>query len=351
MKRLTSLLAAFVAILCLTASTVPAQAASSSGLNITPRKNVTVKPGESVKDKLQISNLNGKETLYLTLRLVDFTFTDNTGTPKLMLAQDAPQTTWSIKPFLKLSDTNVTIPAGGTKAVDYTVNVPKGQGAGSYYSAILYSAGGSDGGNVNLNASGVTLAFLSVPGVVKQDLTLKKLGAYQKAQDAPTGKFTFINTDKPKEIGFTLENKGNVAESPTGSIIIKRTFSNQEIQIDNINPNGSLALLGQTRLFTTCFSLEEKDVTLGGTNTRIKECGDSKLLPGRYTVSLDLIYGQNGNLTHEISGTASFWYLPWWFILGVLGAIALIAYFVWRIVTKIRAVVKGTPYKKRSRRR
>jgi hypothetical protein len=60
------------------------------------------------------------------------------------------------------------------------------------------------------------------------------------------------------------------------------------------------------------------------------------LWPGRYSASLNLFYGQNGNRTQEIAGTASFWYLPAWFLIVLAVVLALIAYFVWRIVRKVR---------------
>src|ERR1700733_8012910 len=132
MKRFFGVAAAFIAALILIASPHAAFAAAygSSGLSITPRKDYTIEPGKSVKDRLTIANLNGTLPLYITLRVIDFTFTDDTGTPKLMLAQNAPQTTWSLKPFVNLPSGIVQIPAGASKTIDYTVSVPANQGAG-----------------------------------------------------------------------------------------------------------------------------------------------------------------------------------------------------------------------------
>lgn len=354
-KRLSRMLALFVAVLALVVTQVAPMtvkaAETSSGLSIAPKKNYTIEAGRTITDKLQINNLNRSQPLVLNMRVVDFTFMDETGTPKLNLDQGATPTTWSLRPFIKMSKESVAVAAGKSASVDYSITIPKNQGAGSYYSAIVYSSGGADGGQVNLNASGVTLAFASVPGTVKENLTLTKLGTYQRHEQVAGGAFTFINTDKPKEIGFMLKNAGNVAESPTGSIILHRSFSNQNIQIDNVNPNGSLALLGQTRLFTTCINLEEKEASLAGSSTTVKQCASPSLWPGRYTVQLNLVYGQNGNLTQEIAGSASFWYLPWWFIGAVVGGIALIAYAVWRIKQKIDAAVQGKKYRRHGGRR
>lgn len=342
MKRLFSYLGAALAVALLLVS--PAYAAisgapaaptqSSSGLSITPRKNYMVQPGGSVTDKLTIGNLDKSRDLNVSLKLIDFSFTDESGTPKLFLANDAPQTTWSLKPFLTLPK-SVVVPGGQSRTVSLTVTMPKGQGAGSYYSAIQYSATGANGGNVSLSASGVTLAFVSVPGVVNEDMTLKKLGAYQSNTNVAGGKFIYIATDKPNQIGFTLKNNGNVAEAPVGSIILKHMFSKKTKVISDVNPTSSLALLGQSRLFLTCIETQDENVTLRGTTTAAKKCKSPSLLPGRYTVTLDAFYGQNGNKTHEILKTAHFWYLPVWFLVAVLIILLLIAYGIWRLKRKL----------------
>ncbi len=352
MKRLRTIVMATLALVVAAAyalPAVPAEAASSAALSIVPRKNYTIEPGKSVKDRLIIRNLDRKQPLNLTLRTVDFTFTDDGGTPKLMLAEDAPQTTWSLKPFLTMPE-NVTIAPNSSKTVDMKVAIPAGHGAGSYYSAIVYSSGGSDGGNVGLNASGVTLVFVQIPGKVKEDLTLKKFGAYHLPTQSEDGKsgYTFIATSKPQAMAYTLENKGNVTESPVGTITLKHMFG-QKITISNVNPNSSLALIGQTRTFTACIKLKESDVNLNGVNSKSSECTTPTLWPGLYHATLDIYYGQNGNNTNEIVKSITFWYLPWWFIITVLVILAIVGFYIWRIVRKVRNKMNGP--KRLSRRR
>src|SRR5690606_15885630 len=144
------------------------------------------------------------------------------------------------------------VPAGSSASIDYTITIPENLGAGSYYSAIMYQAAGSNGGNVGLNASGVTLAFVSVPGIVDEKLTLQKFGAYASEDNGVTGKYIFIATmGSPKMIAYTLKNEGNVFEAPAGNVIIKNMFGKQVANVTT-NPNSSLALIGQTRLFASC---------------------------------------------------------------------------------------------------
>jgi len=347
MKRFSSYLGAALVILALAVGAMPAStyaAAASSGLSITPRKNYIIKPGDSVTDKLTIGNLDTQNDLAITLKMIDFTYTNQSGTPKLSIAANAPQTPWSLKPFTTLPKT-LTVAAGGSKTVEYSIKIPKNQGAGSYYSAIMYQAGGANGGNVALNASGVTLAFVSVPGTVKENMTLQKFGAYTSDDNGVTGGFTFIATDgTPKMLAYALKNQGNVFESPAGNILVKDIFGHKVANVAT-NANSSLALLGQTRLFTSCFKTVQESVKLLGGTSKDTTCIDPKLLPGRYTANLDVFYGQNGNQSKEIVSVATFWILPWWFIIAVTVLVALLAFGTWKLQRKLRAVVKGTTYK------
>ncbi len=351
MKRFTSIVMAACAVLIGVASVVPALPAAAQGsasLSIVPKKNYTIEPGKSVSDKLTIRNLDSQAPLILSLRLVDFSFNDDTGTPKLMLAEDAPQTTWSLKPFLTLPQT-VTVPPKESKTVDMGVSIPEGQGAGSYYSAIVYSSGASEGGNVGLSASGVTLVFASVPGTVNENLQLEKFGAYFPSANGKEAYYTKVTVDQPQLIAYTLKNNGNVTESPVGSITVKNMFGKEQV-IEDVNPNGSLALIGQSRTFTSCFKKKSQDVNFNGSRTEATACATPDLWPGYYTASLNLFYGQNGNRTQEITGNTSFWYLPMWSIVVLIVLLLIVAYFAWRISRFVRGM-RGKVAQKKSARK
>lgn len=352
MKSFKSMVIAGLSVLIFAAAILPAATASaqsSAALSIIPKKNYVIEPGDSINDTLNIRNLDNEKDLVLTLRVVDFTYSDDGGTPKLMLAEDAPQTTWSLKPFIDLPKT-VTVPPKGSKTVDMSVSIPATQGAGSYYSAILYSSGAPEGGNVGLSASGVTLAFVSVPGEVNENLVLENFGAYHPATSTSKGSYAFIMAKKPWNIAYTLKNEGNVAESPVGSITLKNMFG-MEQTINNINPNSSLALIGQSRTFISCIKLANSEVNFGEGTTKSTSCAEPDLWPGLYTATLDMYYGQNGNNTKEINSTVSFWYLPWWFVIVVLVLLAVAAFFIWRLVRKIQGHKYATQRKKLNRRR
>src|SRR5581483_3797482 len=123
MKRILTLLGAAFMVLAVVITAVPASAAtsqSSTGLSINPRKNLVVAPGQTIKDNLIVGNLSHSANLNISLKVVDFTFYNNSGTPKLFLAKNAPQTTWSIKPFIHLPSFQ-RIGAGQQTQIPYSV--------------------------------------------------------------------------------------------------------------------------------------------------------------------------------------------------------------------------------------
>lgn len=331
MKRFKSIVLTALAVF-LVAGSIPAPSASaqSSALSIAPRKDYVIESGKSVDDKMTIRNLDRANELELYLQVVDFTHQDDTGTPKLLLDTDAEPTPWSLRNFITLPQT-VKVPAGGSATVDIKVKVPSVIGAGGYYSAILYSTSAPSGGNVGLAASGVTLAFVNVPGIVNEDLKLKHFGAYNSKEKA----YRYISIQEPTVMAYTLLNNGNIFESPVGTMTLKSMFG-QQYDIKSVNPNKSLALIGQERTFQACIKLASQKVDFQGTKADANTCVSPGLWPGLYTASVDLFYGQNGNLTKEITKTVHFWYLPVWFLIILSILVLVIAFYVWRTIVWMR---------------
>lgn len=353
MKRLKSIVLAALAVFLVTGSIpAPSASAQSSALSIAPRKDYVIESGKSVNDKLTIRNIDRANVLELYLQVVDFTYQDDSGTPKLLLDTDAEPTPWSLRNFITLPKT-ATVPAGGSISLDMNIKVPAEIGAGGYYSAIVYSTSAPSGGNVGLAASGATLAFVNVPGTVKEDLKLQKAGSY----DATAKKYNYFNFTEPTIMAYTLLNNGNIFESPVGTVTLKSMFG-QQYDIKNINPNKSLALIGQERTFQACIKLAAQKVDFQGSKTDANSCVSPGLWPGLYTASVDLFYGQNGNLTKEVTKTVHFWYLPLWFIIASIVILLILAFYIWRTIVwirggsfKLRGTPRGAGRRKPSRRR
>ncbi|HSH55426.1 MAG TPA: hypothetical protein VK983_01210 [Candidatus Limnocylindrales bacterium] len=342
MKRIT-VTALSILVLMLSAMPSGSVSAASNSLGVNPRRDYVVKAGDELTETLVVSNLSKTEDLNITVRIVDFEAKDQTGSPSLLLKRQEP-TRWSLKPYITLPKT-VTVAAGKSTDVPFTITIPKDTGAGSFYSAIQYSTDGGDSGqNVTLASSSATLMFVRVPGEARNNLTLENFGAFTPNADRSSGAYaTFYGSAAPKYLSYALNNKGNVAEQPVGSVSLKNMFGKEVSIIEDANPSKNIVLIDQTRRIDLCLNEERgerKDPDTGRTVETV-DCKDFKLMPGRYTAQLALLYGDNGSSSRELNATASFWYLPAWSIILLVVVLALIAGLVYFIVRKLKGGRRG----------
>lgn len=342
------LLVASAVLLVASGMQAPSASAQSSSLSTTPRKDYVIEPGKTVDDKFSVRNLDTTNDLTLYLQVVDFTYSDDTGAAKFLLDQDADPTPWSLKKNITVPAT-ITIPKGESKSIDLSVKMPTNIGGGGYYSAILYSTSAPSGGNLGLAASVATLVFVTIPGDAQEDLKIEKFGAYNQTKKA----YNYIALNEPNVLAYTLKNNGNVFEAPVGTITLKSMFG-QEYKIDNINPNKNLALIGQSRTFQACIKTAAQKVDFQGSTTEASACVSPGLWPGLYTASIDVFYGQNGNITKEVNKTMHFWYLPLWFIIASIIIILALAFYVWRTIVWMKGgsfKLGGRPRTRKTSRR
>ncbi len=334
MKRIAIAVLGVSALLVSALSPYTASAASNS-LGVNPRRDYVVKAGDKFNDTLVVSNLSRTEDLNITIRIIDFEAKDQTGTPSLLLKRQDP-TRWSLKPYLTLPKT-VKVAAGKSADVPFTIDIPKSVGAGSFYSAVQYSSDGAGGEkNVSLASSSATLMFVRVPGEAKNSLTLEKFGPFTPNEDRSNGVYgTFFGSTTPKYLSYALNNTGNVAEQPSGSVILKDIFGKEVKVIEDANPSKNVVLIDQTRRIDLCMNEEftnKKDPETGRM-VETTTCHDMSFKPGRYTATLALLYGDNGSSSRELNATATFWYLPAWFVILAtlaLGAVGGLVYFIVR---------------------
>ena len=342
MKRIGILIASFLLL-----GTVIMQgtaAAASRAIGVNPRRDYTLSPGETKSDTIFVTNLNQTEELTAKIEIIDFGSQNQTGSPALLLKATEP-TKWSLKPYLSMPD-GYKIPAGKSAEIPFTISIPEGLGAGSYYSAIRFMAdSANEGSNVSLTSSAATLMFIRVTGETRSSLTLEKLGAFTPNKDMTDGVYgTFFSATAPKYLSYLLKNNGNVAEQPTGSLLIRNIFGKQVQVIENANPGKNLVLIDQIRRIDVCLNEERKDVKNPETGNMVEEviCNPAKLMPGIYKAQLGLVYGDSGNASQEIKATATFWYLPVWFIIAAALGIALLAFAIWKLVHNIKNYKKPT---------
>src|SRR5690606_1483733 len=137
MNRLKSsiliMLAAITVLGMAVIPSIPVDAQGSAALSITPRKNYTIQPGDLIEDTFLVNNLDKERPLYLAMRVVDFTYANDGGTPKLLLDPDEPEKPWSLRRFIDIPET-YTVDPDSSASIPISISLPEDYKAGSYYS-------------------------------------------------------------------------------------------------------------------------------------------------------------------------------------------------------------------------
>ncbi len=305
-------------------------AAQSNGLGVRPIVDVTVSAGDQVQETAFINNPSAEDPLTVGISMVDFTSKDETGGPQFLPPTE--RAVWSARDFINIEET-ATIAPNESLTLPFTITVPADQGAGTYYTALRYSTvTDTSGGQVGVTASNTTLVFVRVPGDAKELMNLEQFGAFEAAGNGDTGAFkSFFTSQAPQRLAYRLKNEGDVAEQAKGTIQVTNVFGKEVVKIRDANPGKELALRGQTRRIDLCM-IDEVDKD----DKRTGNCVQAIKMPGRYTATMTLFYGENGSESREITAKTSFWYLPAWFIIASIIIVGLIVLGIVFAVLKIR---------------
>lgn len=262
-------------------------------LKVSPvRSDITVVAGETRTVEALVTNLTDDP---ITVQPIanDFIAGDESGTPALILDADKYAPTHSLKRFM--TDMGpVTVPAKETLVVNVVVTVPVDAQAGGYFGAIRFAPTVPDsGGQVNMSASVASLILLTVPGDLKEQMTLTD---FEIKQGSKVGTFFGSANDITATVRF--ENKGNVQLAPFGKLSVKQ---------------------GDKIVYETDFNAQTpRDMTLPDSARRweipLKNIGSF----GNYTVNATFTYGSK-NQTVEV--TKSFWVVPLSVILWTAGGL------------------------------
>lgn len=281
---------------------------STNVLKVSPvRRDVQVKPGETMTLKTTVTNLTNEA---ITVKPIenDFIAGDERGTPSLILDENKYAPTHSLKRFLK-PITNVTIPAKDSKDVEVVVSVPKTAQAGGYFGAVRFAPTSPDNsGQVSLSTSVASLILLTVPGDLVQKLDLTDFAIQQ---DGKSG--DIFQSSNDLQATFRFQNKGNVQVGPIGKVTVKQ---------------------GDTVLYETDFNnKDQRDMILPDSARRwdvpLKKIGSF----GNYTVTATFSYGTK-NETIEM--TKSFWVIPQAVIIAAIALIVVVILLIIIVILMLR---------------
>lgn len=304
----------FMGMLTLFALLPQASAQSStstggSGLSISPtRAELTINPGKADSIELTLKNISGVDII-AKAEINDFEADGTTGEPKILVNSKTESPT-SIRKFL-VGVSDVSLKKDESKKLSIPVQIPDKAVSGAYYGVIRYTAEAVNKTEaaerqVALNASVGLVVLIQVPGNITEQIQAVKINVERNGHG---GSIFFTS---PNAADITLKNTGNGFSKPYGHVSItkgkKEVFS---YEMNNTDPRSNI-LPGSTRTFKD----EIKNV--------------SGL--GHYTITANLSYGQGGDI---LTLKSSFWVLPVWFGLSLLGLLIVLIVVGWLLYRRI----------------
>ncbi len=242
---------------------------------IPPRLEVTTKPGEVITKEIKIRNESNVERLINT-SVQDFIVTDNLGTPLQVENVDQSTNRWAASSWIQVSPSKIRLKPGETKSLTLTVITPDDAIPGGHYAMVLHSPNN----DITINQTGAaiqtnvgTLVYVTVPGTVNENASIKEFSAPQFSEYGPINFKTIIT------------NLSDIHITPAGSINIYNTLGFQTSTIK----------LSDTNIFP--YTSREFLNTL-----------NRKLMFGRYKAQINAVYGTSGQL---LTATLFFWVVPY----------------------------------------
>ena len=286
-----------------------------SGLSISPtRYDLQVNPGESQDIKITLKNISGTSIVAKSF-INDFTSDNATGQPQIITNTSvfSPQ---SIRNFQSgLADVPLAKDASMTETINFSV--PKSAAPGAYYGIIRYAAVRGDlstsaGNDVSLTASVGVVVLLTVPGNIKEQIQVNRVAVYK---DTVTNNSSSFYISQPGAVGIDVKNLGNGFAQPFGNVTVSNMFGKQDYsyQLNSSTPRG---------------------VVLPNASRTFKDSIHNIKIPGRYTVTANVSYGNGGEV---LISTTHFWYLPVWLIVLlviILAVLIAVGYILYRRLSR-----------------
>ncbi len=296
----------------------PLSASAQESLSVTitpPLFQLTVGPGESWTSNIRVVNNNSYAVTY-GAQVVDFESQGESGqgkfVPLIESFTNEPKRTDSLGAWIAISKEPITIQAGESAQVEFTVQVPENADPGGHYAAIMvgpYKGSDSEAGSHMKVSSFVTsLLFVRIRGEIIESGRIREFTTDSSLYQRPEAKFA-----------LRFENTGNTHLRPQGSITLYNMWGKERGQVlINENSNFGNVLPRSVRKFEFSWS------------------GEQNLLDiGRYSAIVTLGYGDDGK--QSTSATTYFWVIPMVPAAITLGIILFIGFLMtWFIRRYIR---------------
>jgi hypothetical protein len=276
--------------------------------------------GDVINQALKVRNESTTAAIYY-LSAEKFVAAGEAGTPQFVTGgEDVDLASW-----IKFPTESISVPAGATVEVPFTIAVPSYAGPGGHYAAIFLStvppkatAGGS---SVAIASRIGSLILVKIAGEVKESADLIEFSTSAKSYSS-----------LPVDFSIRISDTGNVHLKPMGTILIKNMFGSIAGKV-SVNDNGGNVLPGQIRKFDAQW-VKNPDATNSKTFWGKYRDQSENYAFGKYTADLALSYGTAGL---SLTGETSFWVIPWNIILVNLLIVIILVVIIYFGVKKYNA--------------
>lgn len=272
-------------------------------LTVSPaRIELTGEPGTTIGGEINLFNEQDEQkTFYVSSE--NFEAQGESGAPNFVPGTEG-LATWID------ATQNITLPAGATETVPFSITIPSDARPGGHFAAIFWGTNPPSSGNgqVSVGARVGVLVLLRVAGDISEQGGITEFSTDLKKH---------FYTKKELGLMYRFQNAGDDRLLPEGTIVIK----NFGIKVAELNANQSLGnvLPGSVRKFTTNWNGGNPDHKLSFAEElkhQFKHFGF-----GWYKATVSLSYGSEG--TTE-SKSVRFWVISWQIVIIILAAIALL---------------------------
>ena len=313
------------ALLLVGSSNVLAQSSESTDttantLRVSPlRTDVEADPGGTTTLRVTVTNPTDNDIMVNPIQN-DFVAEDEDGTPALILEEDEYAPKRSLKRLLQPLEA-VLVPAGESRQIEVTINVPADAEAGGYFGAVRFAPTDPDtGGQVNMSASVASLILLRVNGDLPESLALTDFDLQQNGVPK-----AFLTSPENLTYSVRFKNESDVQLAPIGKVSIVK---------------------GDTIVYEDDFNAgEQRGMILPESARRWSASVTDVSSFGKYTISGTFTYGTT-NQTIDVSKT--FWMVPIAFIIG--GAVLLLLVVAAIVLLILRNKKQSSGVSLRSRR-
>lgn len=263
-------------------------AQASQGLEVKPaviEDNTT--PGATYHFTVTVTNVSSAEHTF-TVVAKDISGLDDKGLP--VFALPGQETIYSLSSWIQLPQAPITLAAGESKTVSFTVLVPANASPGSHFGGVFFDTSTQQ---VTTTGSAISVEVgsvinLQIAGNIIEDARIQEFSTDSIIYGSPAVAFT-----------TKVENMGNVLVTPHGVIQITDMLGHQ-VGTVTVNDSAAPVFPGSVRSYTTSWQ---------GAGFAI----------GRYQAVLSLSYGTEAKRT--ISAVNSFWIIPFKLTLIVVGSL------------------------------